>query len=164
MRTLETRLDGKGLRLAAVVARFNHPITLRLLEGCAARLEELGAASLDVLWVPGAFEIPLAAQRAARTGGYDGLVAIGAVVRGDTPHFEYVCQGVTDGVGRVALAEDLPIAFCVLTTETVEQALDRASKPGEPGVNKGAEAAEVVVEMVNLARELGRTQKARRRG
>jgi len=164
MRTLETRLDGKGLRLAAVVARFNHPITLRLLEGCAARLEELGAASLDVLWVPGAFEIPLAAQRAARTGGYDGLVAIGAVVRGDTPHFEYVCQGVTDGVGRVALAEDLPIAFCVLTTETVEQALDRASKPGEPGVNKGAEAAEVVVEMVNLARELGRAQKARRRG
>ena len=164
MRTLETRLDGAGLRLGAVVARFNHPITLRLLEGCAARLEELGGPELDVLWVPGAFEIPLAAQRAARSGRYDGLVAIGAVVRGDTPHFEYVCQGVTDGVGRVALAEDLPIAFCVLTTETVEQALDRASKPGEPGANKGAEAAEVVVEMVNLARELRRGKRSRRDG
>jgi 6,7-dimethyl-8-ribityllumazine synthase len=107
-----------------------------------------------VLWVPGAFEIPLAAQQAARTGRYDALVAIGCVVRGDTPHFDYVCQGVTDGVGRVALAENLPIAFCVLTTETVEQALDRAAKPGEKGSNKGAEAAEVAVEMVSLARAL----------
>ena len=104
-----------------------------------------------MLWVPGAFEIPFAAQRAARSGRYDGLVAIGAVVRGDTPHFEYVCQGVTDGVGRVSLAENLPIAFCVLTTETIEQALERAAKPGESGCNKGAEAAEVVVEMANLA-------------
>lgn len=154
MRTIESRLDGRGLRVAAVVARFNHLITLRLLEGCAGRLAELGCDDLDVLWVPGAFEIPLAAQRAARTGRYDALVAIGAVVRGDTPHFEYVCQGVTDGVGRVALAENLPIAFCVLTTETVEQALDRAAKPGEPGSNKGAEAAEVAVEMVSLARSL----------
>jgi 6,7-dimethyl-8-ribityllumazine synthase len=163
MRTVETRLDGTRLRVGAVVARFNHPITLRLLEGCAARLAELGCGDLDVLWVPGAFEIPLAAQRAARSGRYDGLVAIGAVVRGDTPHFEYVCQGVTDGVGRVALAENLPIAFCVLTTETVEQALDRAAKPGEPGSNKGAEAAEVVVEMAQLARALG-AKKGRARG
>ena len=152
MRTIETKLEARGLRVAAVVARFNHLITARLLEGCSERLAELGCSALDVLWVPGAFEIPLAAQRAARTGRYDGLVAIGAVVRGDTPHFEYVCQGVTDGVSRVALAENLPIAFCVLTTETIEQALERAAKPGEPGVNKGAEAAEVVVEMVNLAR------------
>ncbi len=152
MRTIETRLEARGLRVAAVVARFNHLITARLLEGCSQRLAELGCEALDVLWVPGAFEIPLAAQRAARTGNYDGLVAIGAVVRGDTPHFDYVCQGVTDGVGRVALSENLPIAFCVLTTETIEQALERAAKPEEPGCNKGAEAAEVVVEMVNLAR------------
>jgi 6,7-dimethyl-8-ribityllumazine synthase len=151
MRTIETRLEARGLRVAAVVARFNHLITARLLEGCAQRLAELGCDALDVLWVPGAFEIPFAAQRAARSGRYDGLVAIGAVVRGDTPHFEYVCQGVTDGVGRVSLAENLPIAFCVLTTETVEQALERAAKPGESGCNKGAEAAEVVVEMANLA-------------
>jgi 6,7-dimethyl-8-ribityllumazine synthase len=154
MRTIESRLDGHGLRVAAVVARFNHLITLRLLEGCSARLAELGCDEVDVLWVPGAFEIPLAAQQAARSGRYDALVAIGAVVRGDTPHFDYVCQGVTDGVGRVALAENLPIAFCVLTTETIEQALDRAAKPGEPGSNKGAEAAEVAVEMVSLARSL----------
>ena len=154
MRTIESRLDGRGLRVAAVVARFNHLITLRLLEGCAGRLAELGCDDVDVLWVPGAFEIPLAAQQAARSGRYDAIVAIGCVVRGDTPHFEYVCQGVTDGVGRVALAENLPIAFCVLTTETVEQALDRAAKPGEPGSNKGAEAAEVAVEMVSLSRSL----------
>jgi 6,7-dimethyl-8-ribityllumazine synthase len=156
MRTIETRLDARGLRIAAVVARFNHLITSRLLDGCAARLAELGGESLDVLWVPGAFEIPLAAQQAARTRRYDGLVAIGTVIRGDTPHFEYVCQGVTDGVGQVGLTENLPIAFCVLTTETVEQALERAAKSGEPGSNKGAEAAEVVVEMVNLARALER--------
>ena len=154
MRTLETRLDARGLRIAAVVSRFNHPITSRLLEGCSAQLRELGCESLDVLWVPGSFEIPLAAQRAARTGRYDGLVAIGTVIRGDTAHFEYVCQGVTDGVGRVALSENIPIAFCVLTTDTVEQALERAAKPDEPGSNKGAEAAEVVVEMIHLARTL----------
>lgn len=154
MRTIETRLDARGLRIAAVVARFNHLITARLLDGCAERLVELGCDSLDVLWVPGAFEIPLAAQSAARAGRYDGLVAIGTVVRGDTPHFEYVCQGVTDGVGRVSLSENLPIAFCVLTTETVEQALERAAKPGESGSNKGAEAADVVVEMLSLGRAL----------
>jgi 6,7-dimethyl-8-ribityllumazine synthase len=153
-RTLETSLDGSGLRVGVVVSRFNHLITLRLLEGCVARLAELGCTEVDALWVPGAFEIPLAAQRAARSGRYDALVAIGVVVRGDTPHFEYVCQGVTDGVGRVALAENLPIAFCVLTTETVEQALERAVKPGESGSNKGAEAAEVAVEMVSLGRAL----------
>ena len=116
MQTLETRLDGRGVRVGVIVARFNHLITLRLLEGCLARLAELGCD--------------------------------------DTPHFEYVCQGVTDGVGRVALSEGVPIAFCVLTTETVEQALVRAVKPGEAGCNKGAEAAEVAVELVSLARAL----------
>lgn len=154
MQTLETRLDGRGVRVGVIVARFNHLITLRLLEGCLARLAELGCDGVDVLWVPGAFEIPWTAQRAARSGRYDALVAIGVVVRGDTPHFEYVCQGVTDGVGRVALSEGVPIAFCVLTTETVEQALVRAVKPGEAGCNKGAEAAEVAVELVSLARAL----------
>jgi len=151
MQTLETRLDGRGIRVGVVVARFNHLITLRLLDGCAARLAELGCESVDVLWVPGAFEIPLAAQRVVAAAARG---AIGVVVRGDTPHFEYVCQGVTDGVGRVALAENLPIAFCVLTTETVEQALERAAKPGEAGSNKGADAADVVVEMLSLARAL----------
>jgi 6,7-dimethyl-8-ribityllumazine synthase len=155
MRTIETTLDASGLRVGVVAARFNHVITRRLVEGCARRLSELGCGDLDVMWVPGAFEIPLAAQSAARTGRYDALVAVGAVVRGDTPHFEYVCQGVTDGVRQVGLDCALPVGFCVLTVESVEQALERAAAPGEPGANKGGEAAEVVVEMVRLLRALG---------
>ena len=152
MNTIEVRLDARALRVGLVVARFNPEITERLLEGCARRLEQLGCRAVDVMRVAGAFEIPLAAQQAARTGRYDALVAIGAVIRGDTPHFDYVCQGVTDGVARVALDCALPIAFCVLTTDDEAQALERAARPGEPGVNKGCEAAEVAVEM---ARRLG---------
>ena len=154
MRTLETTLDASALRIGIVAARFNHPVTRRLVEGCGARLAELGCESVDVMWVPGAFEIPLAAQAAARSGDYDALVALGAVVRGDTPHFDYVCQGVTDGVRQVGLECGLPVAFGVLTVETVEQALERAAAPGEPGSNKGAEAAEVAVEMASLAARL----------
>ena len=157
MRTLETTLEASGLRVGIVAARFNHLITHRLVEGCGARLGELGCASVDVMWVPGAFEIPLAAQSAARSGDYDALVAIGAVVRGDTPHFDYVCQGVTDGVRQVGLECGLPVAFCVLTVETIEQALERAAKPGEPGSNKGTEAAEVAVEMSSLMARLRRS-------
>ena len=156
MRTIETTLDASGLRIGIVAARFNHLITRRLVDGCAERLGELGCESLDVMWVPGAFEIPLAAQQAARSGAYDALVAVGAVVRGDTPHFDYVCQGVTDGVRQVGLECGLPIAFCVLTVETVEQALERAAKPGETGSNKGIEAAEVAVEMSSLTSRLRR--------
>jgi 6,7-dimethyl-8-ribityllumazine synthase len=150
VRTVETRLEGAGLRVGIVAARFNHLITRRLVDGCEARLRELGCASIDLMWVPGAFEIPLAAQGAARTGSYDVLVALGAVVRGETPHFDYVCRAATDGVRQVSLESGLPIAFGVLTVETVEQALARAAKPGEAGSNKGAEAAEVAVEMARL--------------
>jgi 6,7-dimethyl-8-ribityllumazine synthase len=150
VRTLGTALEGEGLAIAVVAARFNHPVTSRLLDGCAARLAELGCREVDVLWVPGAFEIPLAARAAARTRRYAAIVAIGVVIRGDTPHFDFVCRGVTDGCQRVSLEEGLPVAFCVLTTDTVEQALLRAANPGEPGVNKGAEAAEVAVEMARV--------------
>ena len=136
MRTVETKLAGEGVRVGLVVARFNHLITRRLVEGCEARLRHLGA------------------QEAARTGRYDALVAIAVVVRGDTPHFDYVCRGVTDGVRQVGLEQRIPVAFCVLTTETVEQALVRAARPGEPGINKGAEAAEVAVEMASLLTQL----------
>ena len=156
MRTLETKLDGTGLRLGIVAARFNHLITRRLLEGCEGRLRQLGCNEIDLMWVPGAFELPTAAQAAARSGLYDALVAIGVVVRGDTPHFDYVCRAVTDGIGRVALDCGLPVAFCVLTVDTLEQALDRAAKSGDAGSNKGAEAAEVAVEMARLLGELGR--------
>jgi 6,7-dimethyl-8-ribityllumazine synthase len=155
MNHIEARLDGRGLRVGLVVARFNHEITQRLLEGCEQRLAELGCREVDALWVAGALEIPLAAQQAARTGRYDALVAIGAVIRGDTSHFDYVCRGVTDGVGRVALDCGLPVAFCVLTTDDEQQALERAAKPGEPGSNKGREAAEVAVELARLLERLG---------
>ncbi|MEE9280873.1 MAG: 6,7-dimethyl-8-ribityllumazine synthase [Myxococcota bacterium] len=154
MRTVETKLAGEGVRVGLVVARFNHLITRRLVEGCEGRLRQLGCEETEVLWVPGAFEVPLGAQEAARTGRYDALVAIAVVVRGDTPHFDYVCRGVTDGVRQVGLEQRIPVAFCVLTTETVEQALVRAARPGEPGINKGAEAAEVAVEMASLLRQL----------
>jgi 6,7-dimethyl-8-ribityllumazine synthase len=154
MNSIEVRSDGRGLRVGLVVARFNSEITERLLEGCARRLGELGCREPDVLRVAGAFEIPLAAQQAARSGRYDALVAIGAVIRGDTAHFDYVCQGVTEGVARVALDCALPIAFCVLTTDDEAQALARAARPGEPGANKGREAAEVAVEMARLLESL----------
>ena len=136
--------------MAAVVSRFNHVVSTRLLDGCLARLRELGCEDVDVIWVPGAFEIPLAARTATETGRYDALVALGAVIRGQTSHFDYVCRGVTDGLQRVSLRSGCPVAFGVLTTDTVEQALARAAAPGEPGYNKGAEAAEVALEMASL--------------
>jgi 6,7-dimethyl-8-ribityllumazine synthase len=155
MRTIETKLAGQGVRIGMVVARFNHLITRRLLEGCEGRLRQLGCAETEVMWVPGAFEVPLAVQEAAQSGRYDALVAIAVVVRGETPHFEYVCRSVTDGVRQVGLEQRIPVAFCVLTTETVDQALMRAARPGEPGMNKGAEAAEVAIEMASLLAGLG---------
>ena len=154
MRTFETEIDGRDRRIAVVAGRFNHPITRRLLDGCSERLKEAGCSEVDVLWVPGAFEIPLAAQTAARTGRYDAVVALAAVIRGGTPHFDYVCRAVADGVQQVGLETGVPVAFGVLTTENVEQALDRASAPGE-GRNIGAEAAEVALEMAALLEQVG---------
>ena len=155
MPVIEGGLDGTGARVAIVAARFNHVISRRLFEGAQKRLSELGCSEVDEVWVPGAFELPLAAQALADRGCYDGIIAIGVVIRGDTPHFEYVCRSATDGLSEVGLSTGLPVAFCVLTTENVEQALARASTDGEDGVNKGAEAAEVVVEMIGLLRVLG---------
>ncbi len=155
MPVIEGRLDGTGKRVAIVASRYNHVISRRLLEGAVKRLAELRCTEVDELWVPGAFELPLAAQALAERASHDGIIAIGVVIRGDTPHFEYVCRSVTDGLSEVGLSAGLPIAFCVVTTETVEQALARAATPGEPGSNKGAEAAEVVVEMMDLIHQLG---------
>jgi 6,7-dimethyl-8-ribityllumazine synthase len=152
MRTLGVGLDGRDVRVAVVVSRFNHPVSARLLEGCVDRLEHLGSRVVDVVWVPGAFEIPLASRAMAETGRYDAVITLGAVIRGATPHFDYVCRGVTDGVRQVALETRLPVVFGVLTTNTVEEALDRAAAPGESGTNKGAEAAETAVEMTNALR------------
>jgi 6,7-dimethyl-8-ribityllumazine synthase len=154
MRTLSVGLEGKDVRVAVVVSRFNHPVSARLLEGCVDRLEALGSREVDVVWVPGAFEIPLASRTAAETGRYDAVVTLGAVIRGGTPHFDYVCRGVTDGVRQVALETGVPVIFGVLTTDTVEQALERAAAPGESGSNKGVEAAEAAVEMANVVRAI----------
>jgi len=138
-----------GLRLAVVVSRFNHLISARLLEGCVDELRSRGANEddIDVAWVPGAFEIPQAARTLAASNRYDALVTLGVVIRGGTPHFEYVCAGVTDGVRDVMRDTAIPVAFGVLTTDDVDQALARAG--GAHG-HKGREAAQVAVEMARL--------------
>jgi 6,7-dimethyl-8-ribityllumazine synthase len=145
--------DASGLRFAVVVSRFNHLICSRLLEGCESELLERGAAANDVhvAWVPGAFEIPFAVRRLANSGRYDALVALGAVIRGGTPHFDYVCRAATDGVREAMRDTGVPIAFGVLTTDDVDQALARAG--GSHG-NTGGEAALAAIEMARLHREL----------
>ena len=123
--------DATGLRLGVVVSRFNHLVSVRLLEGCLTEFRERGAKDEDVhvAWVPGAFEIPQAARRLAGTGRYAAVVTLGVVVQGETPHFDYVCRSVTDGVREAMRDTGVPIAFGVLTTGDVEQALVRASGP-----------------------------------
>ena len=149
MRSYPTEREGRGLRIAIVVARFNHLVSVRLLEGAREALDTAGVRPDDVhvAWVPGAFEVPLAARALAKSGRYHALVALGAVIRGDTPHFDYVCRGVTDGLRDVMQATGIPVAFGVLTTDDVDQALERAG--GGEG-NKGAEAAQAALEMAHL--------------
>ena len=144
---------GAGLRVGIVVARWNSLVTGRLLEGALAALAQRGVAEdhIDVAWVPGAWEVAIAAQRLARSERYDALIALGAVIRGETPHFEYIATQVSAGLTQVSLATGVPVAFGVLTTNTVEQALDRAG--GKHG-HKGAEAADAAIEMAGLLRRL----------
>jgi 6,7-dimethyl-8-ribityllumazine synthase len=149
LRTYPANRDASGLRFGIVVSRFNHIVSLRLLEGCTTELERRGCreADLHVAWVPGAFEIPQTARILALTERYDALVALGAVIRGGTPHFDYVCRAVTDGVREVIRDTGVPVAFGVLTTDDVEQALARTG--GAQG-NKGEEAALAAIEMARL--------------
>lgn len=146
---IEGNLDAKGFRFGLIVSRFNSFISDRLLEGALDTLVRHGAdeQQLSIVRVPGAFEIPLMAQKLAASGKYDAVVCLGAVIRGGTPHFDYVCAEVTKGVASVSLASGLPIAFGVLTTDSVEQAIERA---GTKAGNKGSEAAMSAIEMVNL--------------
>ena len=146
-------LDASGLRFAVVAARFNHLISVRLLEGCVSELERRGAAPEDIetFWVPGAFEIPQAARMLAETGRYAAVVTLGAVIRGGTPHFDFVCHAVTDGVREVMRDTGVPLAFGVLTTDTIDQALERVG--GDKG-NTGAEAALAGIEMARLRTSL----------
>lgn len=147
---------GQGLRVAVVFARFYADLADRLLRGCRAELRALGCEPADEYGVPGAFELPLAAQTAVQSGRYDAVVALGAVIRGETAHFDYVCRAATDGLLQVSLASGVPVAFGLLTTDNLAQALARAAQAGEPGENKGAEAARVAVAM---ASELDRIRK-----
>lgn len=152
MKVHEGRLDGAGLRVALVAARFNELVVRSLVEGALDCLRRHGVDEddLELAWVPGAFEIPLVAQRLAASGRFDALVALGAVVRGQTAHFDYVAAQAAE-VGRVATSTGIPVAFGVLTTETFEQATDRAG--GKLG-NKGWEAALAALETAALLRDL----------
>lgn len=146
-------LLGHGLRFGIVVARFNSFVTERLLAGAQDTLTRHGVEpdDVDVVRVPGAFEIPLGAQELARSGRYDAVICLGAVIRGETPHFDYVCSQVAAGVSRVGLETGVPTLFGVLTTNTVEEAIDRA---GAKSGNTGATVAAGAIEMVNLLRSL----------
>jgi 6,7-dimethyl-8-ribityllumazine synthase len=149
----EGRLDAAGMRLTIVAGRFNDSVTKPLLEGALDGLREHGLdpSDIPVVWVPGAYEIPLVAQRLAGAGDVDAVICLGAVIRGGTPHFEYVAGQCAAGVTRVALDTGVPVIFGVLTTDDVDQAMERAG--GSEG-NKGREAALTAIEMVDLLRQL----------
>ncbi|MBN1958908.1 MAG: 6,7-dimethyl-8-ribityllumazine synthase [Desulfuromonadales bacterium] len=146
---IEGQLNAKGFRFGIIVSRFNSFISDRLLEGALDTLARHGADidAIPVVKVPGAFEIPLMAKKMAASGSYDAVICLGAVIRGGTPHFEYVSSEVTKGIALVSLESGVPVAFGVLTTDSVEQAIERA---GTKAGNKGVEATMSAIEMVNL--------------
>jgi len=152
-KVFEGKLSGEGLRIGIVVSRFNDLITSRLLDGALDRLRRSGVpdASTDVCWVPGSFEVPRAAKEMAATDRYDGVIALAAVIRGATPHFDYVAGEISKGLAKVNLDADVPVTFGVITSDTVEQAIERA---GTKSGNKGVQAAESLIEMINVLREV----------
>jgi 6,7-dimethyl-8-ribityllumazine synthase len=149
MKVLEGKLTAEGLRIGIVAARFNEFITNKLVSGAIDALTRHGASAenMTMAWVPGAFEIPLAAQKMASSGKFDAVICLGAVIRGSTPHFDYVSNEVTKGVAHVGLQTGVPTVFGVLTTDTIEQAIERA---GTKAGNKGFDAAMTAIEMANL--------------
>ena len=153
MKTFEGKLISQDIKIGIVCARFNEFIVSKLLSGCEDGLLRHGVKpdDISVAWVPGAFEIPLIASKMAKSGKYDAVIALGAVIRGSTSHYDYVCSEVSKGVANVALNSDVPVMFGVLTTDTIEQAIERA---GTKAGNKGAECAQGAIEMVNLIRAL----------
>ena len=153
MKTLEGKLLAEGLKIGIVVARFNEFITSKLLSGCIDCLirHEAADEDLTVAWVPGAFEIPMAAKKLAESGKYDAVICLGAVIRGATPHFDYVCAEASKGIAQVSMQTGVPVAFGVLTTENIQQAVERA---GTKAGNKGVDCAMTAMEMVNLFKEM----------
>jgi 6,7-dimethyl-8-ribityllumazine synthase len=154
MKTYEGNLIAGNKKFAVVVGRFNEFIGNKLLSGCIDGLKRHGCSeeNIEISWVPGAFEIPLAAQKLAKTGKYSAVVCLGAVIRGATPHFDYVSSEVTKGIAKVTLDTGIPVIFGVLTTENIEQAIERA---GTKSGNKGFDAALTAIEMANLLDTIG---------
>ena len=154
MRTFEGKFDGRDVRIAIVAGRFNEFITSKLVGGALDVLKrnDVSEESIDIAWVPGAFEIPLIAKKLANTQKYDAIITLGAVIKGSTPHFDYVCAEVSKGVAQISLQSELPIIFGVLTTNNIEEAIERA---GTKAGNKGSDAAFSAIEMINLIKEIG---------
>ncbi|MBW6468208.1 MAG: 6,7-dimethyl-8-ribityllumazine synthase [Anaerosomatales bacterium] len=154
MSTFEGNLIGTGLKIGIVVSRFNELLSGRLLAGAQDGLARHGVSvdDVDVAWVPGGFEIPLVAKRMASSGRYDAILALGVVIRGGTPHFEYVASEVAKGVAHASFESGVPVMFGVITADTIEQAVERA---GTKAGNKGWDAALGAIEMANLAKSLG---------
>ncbi len=153
MKTIKGKLDAKGKSFAIVVSRFNEFITHKLLEGCIDCLVRHNAdeKNITAVWVPGAFEIPVTAQKLAKSNKFSAVICLGAIVRGETPHFEFIANSVANRLGKLALESDIPIIFGVITTENLEQAIERA---GTKAGNKGWEAALAAIEMTNLMKEI----------
>lgn len=150
----EGKLTAKGLKIGIVFSRFNQFITDKLLEGALDALNKLGAeeGNISIFKVPGSFEIPLIAGRLAKTKKYDGIICLGTLIRGDTPHFDFLSAEVTKGLAQISMESGVPIAFGILTVDTIEQGIERA---GTKSGNKGWDAAMSVVEMINLLKESG---------
>ena len=154
MRTFEGKFDGRNVKIAIVAGRFNEFITSQLIGGALDVLKrnDVSEENIDIAWVPGAFEIPLIAKKLANTQKYDAIITLGAVIKGSTPHFDYVCSEVSKGVAQISLQSELPVIFGVLTTNNIEEAIERA---GTKAGNKGADAAFSAIEMINLIKEIG---------
>lgn len=153
MKTFEGQLVSQGIKIGIVASRFNDFIVSRLIGGCEDTLLRHGVRDEDIslAWVPGAFEIPLIASKMAKSGKFDAVIALGAVIRGSTSHYDYVCSEVSKGIANVSLNSDVPVLFGVLTTDSIEQAIERA---GSKAGNKGSECAQGAIEMVNLIHAL----------
>ena len=150
-RPQEGNFSMQGARVAVITARWNSQVTDGLRDGALRALARHNVQAVEDFYVPGAFELPLAAQRAAKTGRFEAIITLGCVIRGDTPHFDYVCAETTRGIGEVSLNQDIPVAFGLLTTDNLQQAMDRA---GDNNENKGEEAALTVLEMLELFKNM----------
>ena len=154
MKTIEGKLDASGLKFGIIVSRFNEFITSKLLGGAVDCIKRNNGEedNITVAWVPGAFEIPSMAKKLVKTSKFDAVICIGAVIKGATPHFEYVSSEVTKGVAQVGMSAEIPVIFGVLTTDSIEQAIERA---GTKSGNKGFDAAMSAIEMANIFKQLG---------